>query len=140
MGLKHSVRQDPISHYETIVTQLKLTKLIKGQHRQITSEIKKVKSHYQKQFNISRKLVFMNKTLPLGSIFLKTFSSYSVSITLFSHPETATCKSDLLPYPFIKCDFIPHIFFTENTHPTFLKQPRTDLYISILQMGKHNYQ
>ena len=99
---------------------------------QITSEVKKLKIHYQRQFNITRKLVFMHKTLPLGSTFHKTFLSLSVPITLFSHPETAPCKSDLLPFSFIKYNFIPHTFFTENTHRTFLKQPKTDLYISIL--------
>ena len=107
-------------------------KILKVSIEQITSEIKKHKIHYQRQVNISRKLVFMPKTLPLGCTFHQTFLSLSVPITLFSYPETATCKSDLLPFPFIKCNFIPHTFFTENTHPTFLKQPRTDLYISIL--------
>ena len=56
----------------------------------------------------------MHKTLPLGSTFHKTFLSLSVPITLFSHPETATCKSDLLPFPFIKCNFIPYTFFTKT--------------------------
>ena len=99
---------------------------------QIALKVNKLKIHYQRQFNISRKLVFMHKTLPLGYTFCQTFLSLSVPMTLFSHLERATYKSDLLPFPFIKCNFIPHIFFTENTHPTFLKQPRTDLYISIL--------
>ena len=70
----------------------------------------------------------MHKTLLLGFTFHKTFLSLYVPITSFSH-ETVTCMSDLLPFPSIKCNFIPHTFFTENTHPTFLKQPRTDLYI-----------
>ena len=42
--------------------------------------------------------IFMHQTLPLGSTFHKTLS-ISVPITLFSHPETATCKSYLLPFP-----------------------------------------
>ena len=57
----------------------------------------------------------MHKTHPLGSTIHKTFLSLSVLITLFSHPEIATFKSDLLPFAFIKCNFIPHTFFTENT-------------------------
>ena len=118
----------------------KVTKKIsKVNIEQITSEVKKLKIHYQRQFNISRKLVFMCKTLALGSTFHKILS-LSAPITLFSHPETANCKSDPLPFPFIKCNLIPHTFFTENTHPTFLKQPRTDLYVSILQIGEHKYQ
>ena len=48
-------------------------------------------------------------------------SSLSVSITLFFHPGTASSKSDLFPFRLIKCNSIPHAFFTENTHPTFLK-------------------
>ena len=64
--------------------------------------------------------------------FPQIFLSLSVPNTLFSHSETATCKSDLLAFPFIKCNAVPHTFFAENTHPTFLKQPRTDFYISIL--------
>ena len=87
------------------------------------SKVKKLKIHYQRQFNILRKCIFRHKTLPLESTFHKTFLSLSVPITLFSHPETATCKSDLLAFPFIKCNTIPHTFFAENTHPTFLKQP-----------------
>ena len=110
----------------------KVTKISKVNIAHSTSEVKKLKIHYQKQFSISRKLVFMHKTLPLGCIFHHTLLSLSVSITLFSHPETATCKSDLLPFLFVKCNFIPHTFFTENTHCIFLKQPRTGLYISIL--------
>ena len=47
---------------------------LKGKHREITSEAMKLKIHYQRQFNISRKLVFMHKTLPLGSSFHKTLS------------------------------------------------------------------
>ena len=118
----------------------KVTKKIsKVNIEQITSEVKKLKIHYQRHFNISRKLVFMHKTLPLGSTFYKTLSLF-IPITLFSHPETAACKSDLLPFPFIKCNFIPHTFFTKNTHRNFLKQPWTDLYISILQIGEHKYQ
>ena len=115
-------------------------KISKVNIEHITSEVKKLKVHYQKQFNISRKLVFMHKTLLLGCIFHQTFLSLSVSITLFSHPETTICKSDLLPFLFIKDNFIPHTFFTENTHRTSLKQPRTDLYISILQVGEHKCQ
>ena len=107
-------------------------KISKVNIKQSTSEVKKLKIHYRRQFDISRKLVFMHKTLPLGSTSHETFSSCSVPITLFPHPETATCKSDPLPSPSIKCNFMSHIFFTENTHPTFLKQPRTGLYISIL--------
>ena len=119
----------------------KVTKKIsKVNIKQITSEVKKLKILYQKQFNISRKLAFMHKTLPLGCIFHQTFLALSVSITLFSHPETATCKSNLLPFLFIKCNFIPHTFFSENAHGTFLKQPRTGLYISILQIGEHKCQ
>ena len=119
----------------------KVTKKIsKVNIKQSTSEVKKLKIYYQRQFDISRKLVFMHKTLPLGSNFHKTSLSLSGPITLFSHLETATCKSDLLAFPFIKCNFIPHTFFTENTHRNFLKQPRTDLYISILQIGEHKYQ
>ena len=117
----------------------KVTKISKVNTEQITSEVKKLKIHYQRQFNVSRKFAFMHKTLLLGCTFHQTLS-LSVPITLFPHPETATCKSDLLLFPFIKCNFIPHTFFTENTHPTFLKQPRTDLYISILQIGEHKYQ
>ena len=94
----------------------KVTKKIsKVNIEQITSEVKKLTIHYQRQLNISRKLVFMHKTLPLRYTFCQTFLSLSVPITLFSHPATATCKSDLLPFPFIKCNFIPHTFFTENT-------------------------
>ena len=81
----------------------------------------------------------MHKTLPLEYTFHQTFLTLSVPITLFSHPKTATCKSDLLLFPFIKCNFIPHTFFTKKTHRIFLKQPRTDLYISILQIGEHKY-
>ena len=110
----------------------KVTKRIsKVNLEQVTSEVKKLTIHYQRQLNISRKLVFMHKTLALGSALHKILS-LSAPITLFSYPETATCKSDLLPFPFIKSNSIPHTFFTENTHPTFLKQPRTDLYVSIL--------
>ena len=108
----------------------KVTKISKN-IEQITSEVKKLKIHYQRQFSISRKLVFMHRTPSLGCTFHQTLP-LSVPITLFSHSETATCKSDLLPFPFIKRNFIPHTFFTENTHRTFLKQPKTDLYISIL--------
>ena len=96
-------------------------KISKVNIEQITSEVKKHKIHYQRQFNISRNLVFMHRTLSLGYTFHQTLLSLSVPITLFSHPKTATCKSDLLPFPFIKCNFIPHTFFTENTHCTFLK-------------------
>ena len=111
----------------------KVTKTIsKVNIEQITSEVKKLKIHYQRQFNISRKLVLMHRTISLGYTFHQTLLSLSVPITLFSHPETATCKSDQLPFPFIKCNLIPHTFFIEITHPTFLKQPRTDLYIRIL--------
>ena len=118
----------------------KVTKKIsKVNIEQITSEVKKLKIHYRRQLNISRKLVFTHKTLLLGCTFHQTLS-LSVPITLFPHPETATCKSDLLPFPFIKCNFIPHTLFTENTHHIFLKQPRIDLYISILQIGEHKYQ
>ena len=109
-----------------------IRKISKVHIEQITSEVKKLKIHYQRHFDISRKLLFMHKTLPLGCTFHQTFLSLSVPITLFPHPETATCKSDLLPFSFIKCNFIPQTFSTENTHPAFLKQPRTDLYISIL--------
>ena len=106
----------------------KVTKTIsKVNKEQITSEVKKLKIHYQRQFNIARKLLFMHKTLPLGSTFHKIFSPHSVPFTFFSHPETATCKSDLLPFPFMKCNIFLHTFFMENTHPTFLKQPGTDL-------------
>ena len=111
----------------------KVTKRIsKVNLEQVTSEVKKLTIHYQRQLNISRKLVFMHKTLPLGYTFCQTFLSLSVPMTLFSHLERATYKSDLLPFTFIKCNFIPHTFFTENTHHIFLKHPRTDLYISIL--------
>ena len=107
-----------------IFTQPKTKKISKVNLEQITSEIKKLKIHYQRQLNITRKHVFMHKTLPLVSSFHKTLS-LSVPITLFSHAERATSKSDLLPFLFIKCNFFPHTFFTENTHATFLKQPRT---------------
>ena len=73
----------------------------------------------------------MHKTF-LRVHFPQNFLSLYVPITLFSHPEATTCKSDLLPFPFIKCNFIPHTFFIKNIQPTLLKQPRTDLYISIL--------
>ena len=111
----------------------KVTKRIsKVNIEQITSEVKKLTIHYQRQLSISRKLVFMHKTLPLRYSFCQTFLSLSVPITLFSHPATATCKSDLFPFPLIKCNFIPHTFFTENTHHIFLKHTITDLYIIIL--------
>ena len=101
------------------------TKISKVSIEQITLEVKKLKVHHERQFNISWKLAFMHKTLPLASTFHKTFLSLSVPITFFSHPETATYKWDLLPFSFIKCNFIPHTFFTENIHATFLKQSRT---------------
>ena len=124
--------QSPMISVRLYIHLAKATKISKVNTEQITSEVKKLKIHYKRQFNISRKLVLMHKTLPLGCTFHRTFSSLSVPITLFSHPKTATCKSDLLLFPFIKCNFIPHTFFTEKTHCIFLKQPRTDLYISIL--------
>ena len=117
----------------------KVTKTIsKVNIEQITSEVKKLKIHYQRQFNISRKLVFMHRTLSLGYTFHQTLLSLSVPITLFSHPETATCKSDLLPFPFIKCNFILHTFFTEHTHPVFLKQPRIDFYLAFYRLVNIN--
>ena len=79
----------------------------------------------------------MHRTFPLGSSLHKTLS-LSSPITLFSHPETASCKSDLLPLPFIKCNFVPHTFFTENTHPTFLKQSRTDLLLAFCRLVNIN--
>ena len=44
----------------------------------------------------------------------QSFLSLSVSITLFFHSETASSKTDLLICSLIKCNFIPHAFFTEN--------------------------
>ena len=52
--------------------------------------------------------------------FPQRFLSLSLSVTLFSHPEAASYKADLLPFLLIKCNSIPHAFFTENIHPTFL--------------------
>ena len=71
--------------------------------------------------NVFLRVHFPQKFLPL-----------SVPNTLFSHPEMATCKSGLFSFPFIKCNSFPHTFFTENTLPIFLKQPRMYVYISIL--------
>ena len=111
----------------------KVTKKIsKVNIEQITSEVKKLKIHYQRQFNISRTLVFMHKTLLLGSSFHKTFLSLSVPICSPILKQPPVSQAYFLSFPFIKCNFIPQTFFTKNTHPTFLKQPRTDLYISIL--------
>jgi len=47
-------------------------------------------------------------------------SLLSVPITVFFHPKNATYKSGLLPFPFTKCNSVPHTFFTENTLPTSL--------------------
>ena len=123
----YNTQSDRIT-YITVKQYIHLAKVTKKISKvnieQITSEVKKLKIHYQRQLNIARKHVFMHKTLPLVSSFHKTLS-LSVPITLFSHAERATSKSDLLPFLFIKCNFFPHTFFTENTHATFLKQPRT---------------
>ena len=55
----------------------------------------------------------MHRTPSLGSTFHQTLS-ISVPITLFSHPQTATYRADLLPLPLIKCNSVPYTFFTEN--------------------------
>ena len=39
----------------------KVTKISKVNTEQITSEVKELKIHYQRQFNSSRKLVFVRK-------------------------------------------------------------------------------
>ena len=117
----------------------KVTKKIsKVNIEQITSEVKKLKIYYQRQFNISRKLVFIHKTLPLGCTFHQTFLSLSVPITLFSHPEIGTCKSDLLPFPFIKCNFIPHTFFIENTILLSLCNEELTLILAVYRLMNIN--
>ena len=50
----------------------------------ITSEVKKLKIYYQRQFNFSRKLVFMQKLFPWGPLSIK--SSYHYLYPLLSSP------------------------------------------------------
>ena len=60
----------------------------------------KLKIHYQRQLNISRKLVFMHKTLPLVSTFHKTFLSLSVPITLFPILKQPLISQTYFLFPF----------------------------------------
>ena len=114
----------------------KVTKKIsKVNIEQITSEVD-IKSIIKGSSTFQENLYSHTKLFFWGPLSTKP---YHFCTRLFSHPETATCKSDLL-FPFIKCNSIPHTFFTGNTCSTFHKQPRTDLYISILQIGEQKYQ
>ena len=61
----------------------------------------------------------MYETLLSGPTFHKLFSSLSISITLFSHSETHTYKSELFPFPLTKCNFIPHTFCNNKTYILF---------------------
>ena len=56
--------------------------------------------------------------------------SLSVFIIVFFHPKMSPVSQAYFLFP--SQNSIPHTFFTENTLPTFLKQPRTDFYISII--------
>ena len=57
-------------------------------------------------------------------------SSLSLPITVFFHPKMPPISQAYFLFP--SQNSIPHTFFTENTLPTSLKQPRTDFYIRIL--------
>ena len=95
----------------------KVTKNIsKVNIEQITSEVKKLKIHYQRQFNISRKLVLGPKLFSGGPLSIKPLYPFLNPFLCFSHPETATCKSELLLFPFIKRNFIPHTFCNNKTY------------------------
>ena len=69
--------------------------------------------------------------------FPQTFLSHSVSITLFFHPKKPPV-SQYYFFPFTKCNSIPHTFFTENTLPTFLKQPRTTFTLAFRRLVSIN--
>ena len=58
--------------------------------------------------------------------------SLSVPITVFFHPKKQHVSQTYFFFPSQNTIPFPHTFFTKNTLPTFLKQPRTDFYISIL--------
>ena len=83
---------------------------------QVSLEVKKLKIHYQRQFNISRKLVLGPKLFSGGPLSIKPLYPFLNPFLCFSHPETATCKSELLLFPFIKRNFIPHTFCNNKTY------------------------
>ena len=72
----------------------------------------------------------------LGPLSTKLF--FTLFIHHFVHSETATCKSDLLPFSLIKCNSIPHTFVTKTHILLFLSHHELSL-ISTLYIGKYNH-
>lgn len=56
----------------------------------------------------------------LGAHFPRTFHLFLYYHFIIIFLIRISCKSDLLPFPSVKCNSIPHTIFTENFHATFL--------------------